>query len=51
MERPSSTLKEINNKNGPNAMLVKMPELEEAPVNVHGDLTKLKKKQTKRIKQ
>ena len=36
-------LNEVNNKNDPNAMLVKMLGLEEIPVNLHGDITRPKK--------
>ena len=44
-------LEEVNNKKDPNAMLVKMPGLEEIPVNLHDDITRPRKNQTKRIKQ
>ena len=37
-------LNEVNNKNDPNAMLVKMLGLEEIPVNLHDDITRPKKK-------
>ena len=37
-------LKEVNNKKDPNAMPVKMPGLEEIPVNLHDDITWPKKK-------
>ena len=51
MERPYYTLKEVNNKNSPTVMLVKIPGLDKVPVNLRDDITRLKKKQTKRMKQ
>ena len=37
-------LKEVNNKKDPNSILVKIPGLEEIPVNLHDDITRPKKK-------
>ena len=37
-------LKEVNNKKDPNAMPVKMPGLEEIPVNLHDNITRPRKK-------